>query len=483
VAAGLYVGFAAAKIAAHQMWRDEWQSWLLARSSHSIGQLISRVRYEQHPPGWYLLLWVLSRLTASPVALQVLMVGLVATLTAVVLWLAPFAAWIKWLILFGYFPFFEYSTLGRPYILDLILTLVAAELIRRNNTGMAFAVTLSGLVFFDNAYGSVLAVALLAAAWLRAGALPVGDRSRARRRMMGVTTGIVLVELGLLALERVPTDYGGTLQLSQLAHPFSLTGQSALEQPLNALVPLPQLQLHFWNTHLIDQLPTGMVIILGLGAVLGLAWLLRRDPAALALWLIGAIGTVAGMDVAIQNTSRFAGTIYIALLAAFWISDSTRQSNPSAVRVAIAITVILQVPGGIVANAIAATHPFSQAESAASAIRHLPGTIIAAPDYAAAPVAGYANRPLYLAQSRRYGTYTIWNTWQLCHGQSCTDNDLQQQALRATARIATQGPTYVILNFAATPASSLHLCHAYTGAIEQDENYWLYAVNSTPCNP
>ena len=76
-----YLALSAAKIAHHQMWRDELQPWSLARSSSSLGQLISRVRYEQHSPGWYVLLWVVSRFTSSPEAVQVLLFVLVVVTT------------------------------------------------------------------------------------------------------------------------------------------------------------------------------------------------------------------------------------------------------------------------------------------------------------------------------------------------------------------------------------------------------------------
>lgn len=474
LAAVMYVALAAVKIAVHRMWRDELQSWTLARSSHSIGQLIQRVRYEQHPPGWYLLLWIVTRATSDPRALQVVLVGLVAVMVWVVLRFAPFPRPVRWLILFGYFPLFEYSTLGRPYILDLIFTVAAAELIRRRRTGLWFGVTVAGLLFFDNAYGSVLAAGLMVAAWARAGSC--GGWRRAAK----VAGGLGLFELALLALERRPSDYAGpVLRLSRLAHLLSPRGLTALEQPAHALVPVPVPQLHFWNTYLIDRLPPGVVILIGLVMVWTLAWVLRRDRAALAMWLIGVGATVAFMDAASQSSARFAGTIFVALLAAFWINDPTgRPTRPGAANVALAAVLVLQIPGAIVAATIASTNPFSRAASTAGAVSSLPGTVVAAPDYSATPVAGYATRRVYLAQSGRYGTYTVWNSRLLCHGP-CTRGDYQGEALRAAGRLAGHGPVFVVLDFPAAPLASLLLCHAYTGAVVPDENYWVYAFDGT----
>ena len=44
----------AVTIHAHAMWFDELQAWNIARASHSLGDLFSHLRYEGHPPLWYL---------------------------------------------------------------------------------------------------------------------------------------------------------------------------------------------------------------------------------------------------------------------------------------------------------------------------------------------------------------------------------------------------------------------------------------------
>ncbi len=479
-AGAVYVGLAVWRIGAHRMWRDELQSWDLARSSHSIGQLLQRVRYEQHPPGWYLLLWALSRFSADPAAMQALLAGLVAVMAWVVLRFSPFPSAIRWLILFGYFPFFEYGTLSRPYVLDLILTLAGAELVRRGSSSWAVAGTVASLLVFDDAYGCVLATGLVAAAWARTGR---EDRRRAAGQMAVVTAGLIVLEMALVALAWRPADYSGpVLQPTRLAHLLSSSGLNALEQPARALVPVPVPQLHFWNTYLLDRLPPGWVVGLGLEAAWGLAWLLRRDRAALAMWIIGAAGTVAFMDAASQDLARFTGTIFIALLAAFWIAYPGRRRSRAdgAVRVALAVVVVLQVPGGLLAGAMALSTPFSKAEEAAGAVRSLPGPVVAAPDYAATPVAGYAERPLYLAQSGRHATFTVWSRRLLCAGHACTRADYQRDALRVAAGLAPHAAVSVVLDFPATPTASLRLCRAYTGAAVPDEDYWIYAYER-PC--
>ena len=99
-----YLAWSALKIAHHQMWRDELQPWSLARSSSSLGQLISRVRYEQHSPGWYVLLWVVSRFTSSPEAVQVLLFVLVVVTVIYVVWVAAVSDSVEILLALRLFP-------------------------------------------------------------------------------------------------------------------------------------------------------------------------------------------------------------------------------------------------------------------------------------------------------------------------------------------------------------------------------------------
>src|SRR5689334_12634149 len=81
LALALYAALLAIGIAHHEIWRDEAQAWLLARDSGTPLALLHAMRYEGHPPIWHLLLWLLSRATSAPLAMQVLH-GLIALLGA-----------------------------------------------------------------------------------------------------------------------------------------------------------------------------------------------------------------------------------------------------------------------------------------------------------------------------------------------------------------------------------------------------------------
>jgi hypothetical protein len=99
----LYFCVAGIGIAHHEMWDDEVQAWLLARDSGSVAELLWNMRYEGHPAAWYLLLFVLTRFTRDPVAMQVLHVMIATGMVYILARYAPFSRLQKTLIAFGYF--------------------------------------------------------------------------------------------------------------------------------------------------------------------------------------------------------------------------------------------------------------------------------------------------------------------------------------------------------------------------------------------
>ena len=192
---------------------------------------------------------------------------------------------------------------------------------------------------------------------------------------------------------------------------------------------------------------------------------------------------VAFLDAANQTSSRFVGTMFIGVVAAFWIHPDVRLARPqSAVMVILTVVLVLQIPGGLVALAISSSHPFSEAENVAAVVRDLPGTVVSSPDYSATPVSVYADRPLYMAQTGRFGTYTVWNNKTICVRTPCPVNVLTSQAINDAMTFAKAGPAYLLLNFPLqNPVPSTTLCRAFTGAINPTENYWLYNLDHAPC--
>src|SRR5581483_5638410 len=113
----------------HAMWRDETRAWQIALASPTIAALHANLRYEGVPLLWYLILWVLTKITVNPIAMQLAHVVIAAGVVFTFLVAAPFGRAIKLLFTFGYFPFFEYATISRNYGLVFLFFLLGAVLL------------------------------------------------------------------------------------------------------------------------------------------------------------------------------------------------------------------------------------------------------------------------------------------------------------------------------------------------------------------
>src|SRR5687767_4774762 len=64
VTAGFFV-IALLGLLNHEMWRDEHQTWLVARDANSLPQLLDNMNYEGNPALWHFFLFLITRVTRS----------------------------------------------------------------------------------------------------------------------------------------------------------------------------------------------------------------------------------------------------------------------------------------------------------------------------------------------------------------------------------------------------------------------------------
>jgi len=96
------------------------QVWSLSQHSHSLSELFYLKRYEGHPDGWYVLVFLISRLFPHPVGVQFLNLAMATAVAYLVSRYSPFARYQKALIVFGYFLFYEYSAISRDYEIGIL---------------------------------------------------------------------------------------------------------------------------------------------------------------------------------------------------------------------------------------------------------------------------------------------------------------------------------------------------------------------------
>jgi hypothetical protein len=419
----------------HEMWRDEWQAWMLVRDSTTVSHLLDLLRYEGHFPGWHLILFVLSRFTRSPVAMQVAHVGLATGSVFLLARFSPFPWAFKVLCAFGYFFAFEYAVIARPYALGVLALFAFCAAYPSRARRSWFMALLLILLASTSVYGLILAAAAAGTLLLEAAWFPARGQRRApwltgARLGLAVWVG-ALAAAGLLALLRPPTYLVGVPGTSDLP----LLSKWALASTLGALaqayLPLPDLAagLPWGSLTLSGHTTPGLAVLLVLAVSLvgATVLMLLRTPLALFFYLVGNAGLLLFGHLVFGGFLRHHGHFFVLLIACLWLAgrspewrrippvlDRWTGTDAPWARAFLAVILSVQLAAGGVLYAADLRRPFSAAEQVADFIRaqdleNLP--IFASPSPPASSVAGALDRPIHYQGIGASGTFVRWTRY------------------------------------------------------------------------
>jgi hypothetical protein len=466
----ILVGFAA--ISRHEPWGDELQAWLIARHSGSLAELFHNMRYEGHPPLWYLLLYGVTRVTVDPAGMQILHVAIGAAAVFVFARFAPFSALQKCLFAFGYFPLYEYGVISRSYGLGLLVLFGFCAAFRAgSNKNYPLLAVLLAVLVQTNVYQVMIAAALVLGMFFEVGGF------RGLRGFFEVRTGERLAAIAILAASVVsvaivmapPADRGAAFDWRLHDEPVAI----ALSSVWNGYVPLPPLTVQFWNHNVLE---TGWLTAVLSCALLGLSvFVLARKPMAAVVYVAGTAAMVAFTGLLYYGSVRHYGHTFVLFVAALWIAERLPESpGPRARWSSTLFTVLLvvHVAAAAVAVSVDWAHPFSRGRDAAALLRErgLADRFIAGDiDNAIIPVGAFLEQEIYFLQGERMGSFVLWDT-----GRFATDPATFPDLVRAKA--AERGEDIVVIMNRTIDDPSFEKMAELTGAIEPYEDYWIYVV-------
>lgn len=145
----------------HEPWRDEVQTWLLVRDLDFV-TLLSQLRYDGHPVGWFLFLWPMARLGLPFIVERILHTLIVLAAGWLICFKAPGGFPMKLFLLLATPMMYELPALSRNYALSALALLVMA-VCHKERFGRMRAVYCVALFFLinSNIYGTVAGIALL----------------------------------------------------------------------------------------------------------------------------------------------------------------------------------------------------------------------------------------------------------------------------------------------------------------------------------
>ena len=415
----------------HELWRDEWQTWMLARDSASVADLLRNMRHEGHPPGWYLILFGLSRFTRSAAAMQTFHV---AVATASVFLLARYSplSWVqKVLLAFGYFFVYEYAVIARSYALTVLALFTFCALFPQRQRH-PFALTGSlALLAVVSVYSLIIAIA--ASAMLLLERVVNGGRwnswwiRSARSRLVIIVW--VAVAAAAIVIMRPPQGFSG--RAANGVQAFSKWDIAETTSSVAwAYLPVPDVtSRHPWNTHIVPKggrVRLAVRLALSLGLLTGAALLLAGRPFVLFMYALGTIGLLLFQHLFFAGTLRHHGHLFVLFIGCLWLSRLPGRQwrlPPRLLRHTAGapagdafITVLLVVHCMAAAFLYTADmrQPFSAAPQVARLIderglHDLPLAVSPAP--AGSSIAGVLDRPVYYVAKQSAGTFIRWGEY------------------------------------------------------------------------
>lgn len=494
-------------VISHEMWGDELRSWAIARDSSSIANLFENLRYEGHPSLWYLSLYLLSRFTRNPVAMQILHVMLATIAIYLFAGFSPFTNTQKALFSFGYFPFYEYAAISRNYGLGILFLFSFCALFEtRVRSYIPLAITLF-LLANTSAYGVIIAVSLALTLLYEC----VIDRTMmsyllARKWDLAMSLlvfafGIAIAMFGIIQ----PSDSGQKPVLTKGFKTEWLVG--TLTSLWRSYIPIPNFfSYQFWNSNILMsgpvKVPAMACAALSLGLlILSIGWLARKRV-VLFLYLSGTFGilffTYMFPYIRFFGSLRHHGHLFILFVASLWLSahySGSRLSNRVICSFAdwidrhsgkfMMVILCAHLGAGIIAFSLDLFNPFSGGKDASKYIeaQHMADMLIVGTEDAF-PVAAYLDKKIYYLEGERFESFVVLDNRR----KKVHPNELFERAIKLVRQ--RDADVLLVVNYNLAPlfikgshsTRNHHLSRSVSGlaafrrSIVPDEQYYLYLI-------
>lgn len=141
----------------HEPWFDEAQAWQLARCSTIREVLFTIPHYEGHPQLWHLILYPFAHLGFPfHATISAINIAFCTAAVALLLFRSPFPKWLRCVIPFTYYFFYQYGVVSRPYSLMMLAFMLLAMCYTGRNVHPDRYIGSMCLLCLTSAYGILI---------------------------------------------------------------------------------------------------------------------------------------------------------------------------------------------------------------------------------------------------------------------------------------------------------------------------------------
>ena len=360
----VYLFVVAFAIYNHELWGDEIHSWNIVKGSNSLHDLFLNIRYEGHPPLWYLFLFCFTQFTHSLLSLKILQFTFSAIAAAIVLFYSPFSKLIKLLILFGYYFIFEYALLARNYMPAIVAAFCLAILFSKN-----FKYKTACYYFLLFALSNVHLLGLVLAASIHAGFLFENSKGKSAISIHIISGILVLLPAIYFIMPPADSELNFTFWKGIWTSEKFYLFKTVI---VKSLLPIQDFNNpHWWNTHFIIDNPNYLFIsrLIFVLLIFSICFTVGKNKTALVILIVNLILTYLLSIIFPLNTARYVGFVFIGFLVSTWLSY---ESMPSVNKNILIALLLLQIPAGVFAVSKDATQKFSCASSVVEMYNAIP---------------------------------------------------------------------------------------------------------------
>ena len=468
----------------HVMWRDEWMPVNVARFSVSTAEWFAEIRYIGRW-AFFGLIWLIEHCGGHPWVFKLVIVAISTLGVFVVCRWAPFTQTQKALLAFGYYPLYEYGTILRDYSIVWTATVVCCALLASTRwRPLAFGAALA-VLFQTNPFGLGLACALgltyVFDLWQR-GELAAGGWRRPDLVLGGL---LAAASFGVAFVTMQPPPEIAEIVLGQPLRTDSHIVRllESLPFPFRGWLPVP---FHGeWNTQLLDPWPW-LQTVLGAAVAAVIVCCLVGCRTAVFLFVASMLALGAILCHLPWTSLRYHGPYYLALVCSYWLAEARNPppaaGTPRNVLDGIRASRSHLFTGLLLVHAIVGLTfavqeqviPFSGARDAANLIRtnEPPDVLVVGdPDYAMISLAGYLDRPVYIASREEPGAFTRVDKRR--RGTPLTAEELTRVV---SGRLAAERRDVILVtNYQITMPAEMGMLVGATRGI-CDERYFIYRL-------
>ena len=482
-----FAAFFLVQLAHHEMWRDELNAFGLAVASPNLSTLFLRMHYEVHPWLWYVLLWLVGKITPFPIGMRVLggVIGLGSYFTIGLR--SPFNRLEKVLLFLCYFVCFEYSVILRMYGVLLFLLVIYLWQCTKDEQDHPVQYVLLGLMAGTDLTGIMLSVALLVQRVIHAG-LFRRDRQAAARRKIALPSFAIYAILLMFSLWSMWPAKDVSTRTTPLPFQSLFSPREFWHAALDAIV-LPYFATftysarYYWNAiapHHLHKFPLAVPFILFA------YWITFRKRLDLRILMALSIAMIIlFIDFVYRGASmRHFGVTFLAFFAGIWILRASGESLSGWAYTLLLLTAFT----GVEASFKQWQRPFSNAENAAIWIQHHPEgalPLAGSPDTSVIGVAEILHRPIYLLDCRCERTFLLFSKER----DDFNKREIPER-LQEAVGVREKSPVLYVGDVAFKPdqiaaLERLHLhvepLAAFEGAPVFEEDFFLFKI--TPQQP